>query len=80
MKFQSITLTIQHTCNIKNVKTYKIPYSLFHRWNRQGEVYLNKTYENQIKELINHQDNKNYGCRSQSAATLENALRIARLQ
>jgi len=36
MKFQSITLTIQHTCNIKNVKIFKILYSLFHCYDRQG--------------------------------------------
>jgi len=26
-------LTIQHTGNIKNVKTFKIPYNLFHQFN-----------------------------------------------
>jgi len=33
-----VSETIQHTCNIKNLKTSKISYSLFHRTGSQGEV------------------------------------------
>jgi len=51
LSFQSITLAIQHTCNIKSAKTSIIPYSLFYRQDpREIRFYWNKDKVLTLKE------------------------------